>query len=207
MGLERDPERPQWLATLRPFMRQREAVEQCELCSAALAPTHQHLIEPATRQIVCSCDACAILFSGDATTRYRRIPRRVQYLPEFQLSDEQWAGLLIPIQIAFFFHSSTANRVIALYPSPAGAIESSLSLTEWDTIVADNPVLRLLERDVEALLVNRTGATRDYYHAPIDECFKLVGLIRTYWAGLSGGTEVWRELGTYFDSLKERSYA
>ena len=43
-----------------------------------------------------------------------------------------------------------------------------------------------MEDDVEALLVNRIGHARgfsnpEYYLAPIDECFKLVGLIRSRW--------------------------
>ncbi len=64
--------------------------------------------------------------------------------------------------------------------------------------------------DVEALLVNRIGHSRgfsqpEYYIVPIDECFKLVGLIRSRWQGLSGGTEVWREIAEFFDSLKARS--
>ncbi len=42
----------------------------------------------------------------------------------------------------------------------------------------------------------------EYYLLPIDECYKLVGLIRMHWKGLSGGTEVWRELGEFFASLK-----
>ena len=43
------------------------------------------------------------------------------------------------------------------------------------------------------------------YRVPIDECYKLVGLIRTHWRGLSGGTEVWEEIGRFFDELRERA--
>ena len=55
-----------------------------------------------------------------------------------------------------------------------------------------NPVLESLEPDVEALLVNRVGHAREasaaeYYIAPIDACYQLVGLIRVHWRGLSGG--------------------
>jgi hypothetical protein len=39
----------------------------------------------------------------------------------------------------------------------------------------------------------------------IDECYRLVGLIRTRWRGLSGGPDVWTEIGRYFDELKGRS--
>lgn len=41
--------------------------------------------------------------------KYRRVPRRVRYLPEFQLTDAQWDSLAIPIQMAFFFHSTPAT--------------------------------------------------------------------------------------------------
>jgi hypothetical protein len=75
----------------------------------------------------------------------------------------------------------------------------------WAQVVADNPRLRELESDVEALLVNRVGAAREYYLAPIDECYKLVGLIRSNWRGLSGGTEVWRAIAVFFKELKEKS--
>jgi hypothetical protein len=33
----------------------------------------------------------------------------------------------------------------------------------------------------------------------------LVGLIRVHWRGLSGGTDVWQEIGQYFDHLKQRA--
>jgi hypothetical protein len=58
--------------------------------------------------------------------------------------------------------------------------------------------------DVEALLVNRVGAARDYFIVPIDECYKLVGLIRLHWRGLSGGAVVWGEIGRFFDELRRR---
>lgn len=202
-----EPGRPGWLATLRPLARGRAPVEPCELCNMELATDHQHLIDPANRQLLCCCDACAILFSDRVAGRYRRVPRRVRFLPDFQLTDADWESLMIPIKLAFFFHSSVAGRVVALYPSPSGATESLLPLAAWETLVEENAVLRDLEPDVEALLVNRTGRPAEYYRAPIDECYKLVGLIRTYWRGLSGGTEVWRETGRFFAGLKERSHA
>jgi hypothetical protein len=46
-------------------------------------------------------------------------------LANFEMSDGQWESLLIPINMAFFFRSSIEGRMIALYPSPAGAVESS----------------------------------------------------------------------------------
>jgi hypothetical protein len=192
-------------ALLRDLVRQRSAAEHCEMCGAALAPAHQHLIEPASRRLLCCCDACAVLFSGRQSARYRRVPRLIQSLPDFRLTDAQWEELRLPINLAFFFRSSAAGRVVAVYPSPAGATESLLPLEAWHALEEENPLLRELEPDVEALLVNRVGPARDHYRIPIDECYKLVGLIRTNWRGLSGGAEVWEVIGRFFSSLKGRS--
>ncbi len=199
---------------LRQFTRSRSsssrAVEFCELCSAGLFPEHPHLVQLASRRIVCACDACATLFDGMENSRYKRVSRTAQYLTNFEMTDGQWESLLIPINMAFFFHSSLESRTIALYPSPAGAVESLLPLEAWADIADNNPTLRRLQPDIEALLVNRVGHAHgitkaDYFIAPIDECYKLVGLIRTHWKGLSGGTEVWTEIARFFVELKSRS--
>jgi hypothetical protein len=197
---------------LRQFLRLPSSIECCEMCSRELAADHQHLLDPLSRTLICSCDACAILFSSQGQTKYKRVPRRIRFLANFRLTDSQWDGLMMPINMAFFFRSTPQNRVIVLYPSPAGATESLLPLDTWVDIELENPALLEMEADVEALLVNRIGHSRgfsspEYYIVPIDACFKLVGLIRSRWQGLSGGTEVWREIAQFFGGLKVRSHA
>lgn len=192
------------LATLQRFVRKPgERVELCELCAKPLLPAHSHLLELNKRVVTCACDACAILFSGNARQRYRRIPRDVFRLEAFRMDDQEWESLLIPINLAFFVFSSSAGKLVAQYPSPGGAMESSLDLEYWKAIEERNPVLKKLEPDVEALLVNRLGASPQYYRAPIDKCFYLVGLIRAHWRGLSGGEEVWKEIDTFFRELND----
>jgi hypothetical protein len=191
--------------SLRRFVRRRAVQERCDLCAAKLAADHPHLVELASRRLACACDACALLFSTPGQTKYRRVPRRVQFLPDFRLTDVAWEGLLLPINLAFFLHSTAAGRVVALYPSPAGATESLVTLEAWRALVDDNPVLRDFEPDVEALLVNRVGEARECYRVGVDECYKLVGLLRTHWRGLSGGQAAWDEIGKFFAVLKERS--
>ena len=201
------PSQNRSFAALRRFVRERKPVERCELCSAEVAALHSHLLEPAQRKLICACQPCAILFDGHAEKKYKRVPYRVRRLENFQLTDAQWDSLMIPIHLAFFFRSTPDARIVALYPSPAGATESLLSLDSWAEIVQDNAAVGEMEADVEALLVNRVGTAREHYLVPIDECYKLIGLIRLHWRGLSGGTEVWDEIARFFTALRKRSEA
>ena len=125
----------------------------------------------------------------------------------FRMTGLQWESLMIPINLAFFYRDSASARVLAMYPSPAGATESLLSLESWEEIVAQNKALQSMEFDVEAFLVNRIGSAAEYFIVPIDECYRLVGLIRMHWRGLSGGTEVWQEIHQFFDQLGARGTA
>jgi hypothetical protein len=193
------------LAALRRLARPRPQPQRCDLCDADLAEEHPHLVEVASRRLVCACDACALLFTHRAAAKYRRVPGRVRFLPDFRVSVAAWEGLRLPINLAFFLHSTAAGRVVALYPGPAGATESLVTLEAWRALEADNPVLREFEPDVEALLVNRVGSARECYRVGIDECYKLAGLIRTHWQGFSGGPAVWEEIGRFFAALTERS--
>jgi hypothetical protein len=200
------------LDALGQFAARRPPVEKCELCAAELGDDHPHLVDPKARKLLCACPACALLFGSQAGSKYKRVPRRIRFLPGFRLSDAEWESLMIPINMAFFFKSSPEGRVVAQYPSPAGATESQLSLDTWADLVAENPVLAEMESDVEALLVNRLGPGRgysvpEYYVLPVDECYKLVWLIRAHWQGLSGGAKVWQHLESFFGELKARSGA
>jgi Family of unknown function (DUF5947) len=194
------------LASLQRFVRKpRERAEVCELCGSPLSAAHSHLLELEKRRVTCACEACSILFPGNTRQRYRRIPRDVYRLEHFAMDDHEWESLLIPINLAFFVYSSAADKWIAQYPSPGGIMESSLDLEYWNTIREHNPVLNKFEPDVDTLLVSRLDKQPQYFRAPIDKCFHLVGLIRTHWRGLSGGEQVWKEIDNFFGELRAAS--
>lgn len=177
--------------------------ERCELCAAPIPSIHPHLLEIDTRDLRCSCQACTVLFPNGSEARFKRVPDRVTYLRDFTLSEEQWNSLSLPIDLVFFVDRTDAGRVVAIYPGPAGPAESALTLGMWEEIAKLNSID--LEPDVEALLIDRRGTNRDHFLVPIDECYKLVGIIRSKWRGLSGGSDVRNAIDGFFDSLRERS--
>ena len=183
------------------------AQEHCDLCGEPIPPEHRHLMEVPTREMMCACRPCSILFDSEAASegRYRLIPDRHLFLENFEMSDAQWENLRIPVDMAFFFYSAPAEKVVAFYPSPMGPTESLLKLDAWQELERCNPVLKGMERDVEALLVNRARGAREHFLVPMDKCYGLVGLIRMRWRGFSGGQEVWEEIGRFFKELRERS--
>ena len=86
------------------------------------------------RQIVCVCESCWALRSGDP--EFRPTGSRTLWLEDFELPEEIWAQFRIPIGLAFFMHSSVTDCVVALYPSPAGATESELHFETWSRLAA-----------------------------------------------------------------------
>jgi Family of unknown function (DUF5947) len=186
------------------------ALERCELCNAPLPSEHRHLMDLRSRELLCACRACVLLFDDDGAGaagggHFRLVSDRRLLLEDFALDDVMWEELRLPVDIAFFFRSSSADRVQAFYPGPMGATESLLTFDAWAAVEEANPILRTLVPDVEALLVDRARGRRRYWIAPIDDCFALVGLIRTHWRGVTGGNDVWEGIQAFFDSLSRRA--
>jgi hypothetical protein len=191
----------------RAAAAQEAEVEHCELCGDRIPPDHRHMLDLRNRELMCACRACKILFDSGAAGggHYRLVPDRRLRLVGFHMDDVAWEELRIPVDMAFFFHHTEAGRVVAYYPSPAGPTESLLELDAWTELERANPVLGELERDVEALLVNRSRGAHQYFLVSIEDCYSLVGLIRTRWRGLTGGREVWEEIEAFFEGLAGRS--
>ncbi|MGN6380652.1 MAG: DUF5947 family protein [Gaiellales bacterium] len=182
-------------------------LERCEMCGEPLAAEHRHLVDLSASRLLCACRACTLLFDRRAAGggHFRLVPDRRLVVSGFRLEDEQWDALRIPVGLAFFFRSTRAERMVALYPGPVGATECLLELGAWAQIEAANPVLGQVEPDVEALLVNRTAAGPGCYVVPVDDCYALVGLMRMHWKGLNGGDRVWDELEAFFERIRRRS--
>jgi hypothetical protein len=179
------------------------AEEQCDLCGIEIPSEHEHLLHLGDRRILCVCATCWAQRSGDP--ELRPTGNRVVWLDEFEMPDELWARLEVPIGLAFFMRSSSVGAMVAMYPSPAGATESELELSAWDELRALNPQLETLEPDAEALVVNRMSEPHAHVIAPIDECYGLVGAIKMSWEGISGGDAIERAVPTFFQRLRSRS--
>jgi hypothetical protein len=177
--------------------------ERCDLCHTTLPDDHRHMLQLVERRIVCTCEACWALHSGDA--EYRPTGMRELWLTDFHCDEATWAGFQVPIGLAFFMRSTVTDSVVAFYPSPAGGTESELALEPWERLVADNPVLEQLDADAEALVVNRMSSPPQYAILPIDRCYELVGLIKSRWEGISGGSAIEQAVPEYFERIRARA--
>jgi hypothetical protein len=176
------------------------ADEQCELCTLTLASNHRHLLHLDERRILCVCETCWAVRSGEA--EFRPVGNRTVWLDDFALTDEQWASFQIPIGLAFFMESTVSGGVVGLYPSPAGATECELDLEAWEALVAGNPVLETLEADAEALVINRLSDPPQHAIVPIDVAYQLVGVVKASWEGISGGRATEEAVAGYFAALR-----
>jgi hypothetical protein len=191
-----------------------DGIERCEMCREMLGERHGHVVDLEKRSLACTCRACYLLFTheGAAGGRYPAVPEHVFHDPGRPLTEADWNELQIPVAMAFFFHNSALDRVVAGYPSPGGATECELDLAAWDRLAAAHPLLATLAPDVEAIFVNRidpgapsAASTYEVFLIPIDECYSLVGELRMKWQGFDGGAEARAALALFLDGLRRRA--
>lgn len=182
--------------------------ERCELCGAPVAEEgHRHLVDTGNRVLACACTPCALLFEtpGAGRGRFRAVPDRYLTDPGHSLDDGAWERLQIPVGVVFFFRNAALDRLVALYPSPAGATESELDPADWQHVLDRTRLADLLEPDVEALLLRRTDGACECFLVPIDICYELVGRMRLHWQGFDGGPEARADLAEFFTHVRGRA--
>jgi hypothetical protein len=129
--------------------------------------------------------------------RYRRVPDRRRRLEGVRPAD-----LRVPVGLAFFTVDDD-GAVRAGYPSPAGATRWDVDPDDWAAVSQACPDLGSMAPHVEALLVNTVRGRSESWVVPVTDCFRLVGIVRSRWVGLSGGDRVWPEIERFFDELRE----
>ncbi|MEU8591202.1 DUF5947 family protein [Streptomyces sp. NPDC048664] len=184
---------------VRAAADRRPDAEPCDLCGDATPSDHRHLLDAGREELLCACRPCSLLFvaaeAGEG--RYRLVPQRRVRLPPVRTQ-----ALGVPVGLAFFVRRADGT-VSAHYPSPAGATRWEAEAGAWDDVVAACPPLATLEPDVEALLVNTAFSANQHWIAPVDDCFRVVALVRREWRGLSGGSRVWPAVDLFFAELTE----
>ena len=183
--------------------RPERSQERCDLCAEPLAAAHRHMLDVPKSAVMCACRPCSLLFDqGSGGGRhYRLLPERRVRLDGFRIDDMLWLTLGVPVGLAFFVPG--AEEVTVGYPSPLGATRAAVEPSVWAEVIRGHPDLTGLADGVEALLVNRAGAAREHWIVPLDDCYRLVAVVRTHWRGLSGGSEVWERIAAFFAELKE----
>jgi hypothetical protein len=177
------------------------ATEHCDMCRAPVAAEHRHLLDSVRQEMLCACVPCSLLFAQEAASNghFRLVPRRrVRLAP---LSTEP---LGVPVGLAFFVPDADGG-VTAHFPGPAGPAQAEVDAGAWRRTGEEHPELAGLEPGTQALLVNTVRGQQQHWIVPLDDCYRLVALVRQEWRGLSGGSRVWPEVDRFFAELTERS--
>lgn len=174
--------------------------ERCDLCAAPVSEEHAHLYATAEQEVRCACGPCSVLFAdgGGGEGRHRLVPRR-----RIRLDRVDTEVLGVPVGLVFFVPRADGT-VTAEGPSPAGAMRWEVDAQAWQRMVAACPQLASVEPDVEALLVNTVHGLDHHWIVPVDDCYRMVAVVRREWRGLSGGGRVWPAVERFFDDLTER---
>jgi hypothetical protein len=169
----------------------------CELCAAPLTVAHDHLFDPGTRVVRCSCRACAMIIPSASSAAYRLVPNRRE-----RVVDDVGglvAQLGIPVGVAALLIHDHGRASVA-FPGPAGIVESELDGEAWARVVAALPVAATLVPEVEAIVCS-TLPNGGAWRVGIDVVFELVGALRASWHGLTGGPEAPRTLARVLAAL------
>ena len=161
------------------------------MCSVPIPADHRHLLHVEERR-----DRLHLRDLPRALRRRGRVPadgqphrlaRRARALGRALgvVPDPDRPRVLLPLEHGRADGDGGSSRSTRARPARPSASSTS---APWEQLVAANPVLEGLEPDAEALIVNRLGAARQHAIVPIDECYRLVGLVRVSWEGISGGT-------------------
>ncbi|MEU6807829.1 DUF5947 family protein [Streptomyces sp. NPDC046831] len=175
--------------------------EACDLCAAPVPGEHRHLFDTEQRELRCACGPCSVLFAADGAGggRHLLVPRRRVRLPPVD------TGVLgVPVGLVFFVPHADGT-VTAQGPSPAGAMRWEVDAAGWREAVAGCPALATVAPEVEALLVNTVHGLDHHWIVPVDDCFRMVAVVRREWRGLAGGGRVWPAVERFFEDLTERS--
>jgi uncharacterized protein DUF5947 len=187
-------------AIRRSAARSAATEERCDMCSATVPENHRHVLDEQRDELLCACQACTLLFQRDAAGRghFRLVPDTRIRLPELTPSE-----LGVPVGMAFFVREPDGS-ISAHYPSPMGATRWDVDAGTWQLLEQRCPALRELAPRVQALLLNTARGAAEHWIVPIDDCYRLVALVRREWKGLSGGSEVWPAIERFFAALDRR---
>jgi Family of unknown function (DUF5947) len=171
----------------------------CDLCGLALPEQHRHLLDEERDEPLCTCRACSLLFEREAAGRghFRLIPDT-----RLRLAGLPTEGLGVPVGLVYLVRSGD-GAVVAHYPSPIGSTQHEIDPPAWAALERCAPELAAMAPRVQALLVNTARGASEHWLVPIDDCYRLVALIRQEWQGLSGGSRVWPAIERFFAGLVE----
>lgn len=184
---------------LRRFREASTDATRCAFCGMAVESAHPHRLDPEGWQVICACNACDRDRADEP--RLRRVGHRVEKIEDPRVGERMLMVVDVPVGLAFFTRTRRAANVF--YPAPTGTAEARIDVETWAALEAELPEVARLEPEVEAIVVSLSP--RRTFVVPIDECFRLAGMLRSAWVGWSGGAEARSAIEDFFATLETRA--
>jgi len=181
----------------RPARAPEAEVPRCDLCGLVVPEPHRHVLDLQGGELLCTCRACTLLFSREAAGRghYRLVPET-----RIRLDDVPTDDLGVPVGLVFLVPHDDGTAT-AHYPGPLGATRHEVDPPVWAALRRRCPALADMAPEVQAVLLHTARGADEHWLVPIDDCYRLVAVIRGEWRGLSGGSSVWPAIERFFADL------
>lgn len=179
----------QAILALKRFVQERPVEQRCELCAAAIDPSHEHLYEPQKRSLMCACKACALLFPETGEASYRRLVTRPPERADLSFEERDLGLLELPVRLAFLMPSQVHGSLFVSFPNARGATESQLPLSRWDEFRERHPQLGLLRPELDVLALDARREPTLSALLSIDVYLAMLGRLR----GAPVATQAWQE--------------
>ena len=190
---------------LRRFAKARVPVERCDLCGVEVAPMHDHLIDPVRaparlrlwrlRGALQRAGRHQVQAGAPARDGARRAHH--QRCPVGGAPAADRPGLLLRQ------HAAGAGGGVLPEPGRRHRVAAGARDLGGDPARAPGPRATCSPTFRRCSSTGSGAARRPTvcYLVPIDQCFRLVGIIRMHWKGFTGGTAVWEEIDRFFADL------
>ena len=184
-------------------------VETCDMCAEVIGEDHPHVVDIESRQLMCTCRGCMLLFTAEtAHLRYRAVPDRYLSFPDFDAVRGRLGRARHPGRsgvLLLQFGSRAPGRLLSGSGGRdrVGARPGRLVRRAWPPTRSStcSPMTSRRCSSADPTMIIKPQC----FLVPIDACYEFAGRLRQVWRGFDGGQDARAEIAGFFARVSARS--